>query len=144
VKPRRLLFPILAAAIAVSLSLAAAGCGGSESQSYAETLTGLREAALADEVYDGLEGVKDLPSPERETVEAFCLMTWKVVANREISKLSNIDNLVNRIRKWTVYGLDPEYVPAVDGAVDELRTAVDLDSFDPRLNGRYKRACDES
>ncbi|HEX2096442.1 MAG TPA: hypothetical protein VHF50_03640 [Solirubrobacterales bacterium] len=155
---RKRLLILLAAAALAAAGIAVTGCGddtdgeGSEASSpsdaFTRTVAELKSAATSGEPYGAIRKAKDLPRPERATVDAFCEMVWQLDVNSEVSRVSNRPYIEARLLNAAEFEVGISYTSdpsplrsAVAAAVQELRGAVDLQSLDVDLIRRYRKAC---
>jgi hypothetical protein len=146
---RRSLALLLAAALALS-GILATGCGGSDdgeqrtggvTESFVDLVAELKAAALAGEKLGGVERAAELEPQEKKTLEAFCLTAWKLDVNDEIDRLPETAYVLGRIKRLAEFGFAHKDSPIVAAALARLRRDTELDSWDPAMDRRYKRAC---
>jgi hypothetical protein len=117
---------------------------------YTELLKKLKAAADAGRIYKAPLHSKNLGPVEKAAVNWFCVTAWQLVVNKELDNIPDAKYLSERLSvrvmlkvsdsQYSDRGRAP-YLAPVAVAVNEFKRIIDLRSFGPKQDKRYKRAC---
>jgi len=117
---------------------------------YTELLEKLKAASDAGGTYKAPLHSKTLGPVEKAAVNFFCYTVWQLVVNKELDNIPDAKYLSKRLSvrviikishsQYSDRGRAP-YLAPVAVAVNELKRIIDLHSFGPKQDRRYKRTC---